>query len=53
MATIVCFSVLDIVYSINPSLKPSIKDKNKITEKKTLKVSDLTIFSELLLSLTK
>ena len=47
------FSILDIVYSINPSLKPSIKDKNKSTEKKTLKVNDFTIFSELLLSLTK
>ena len=53
MATFICFSLLDIVYSINPSLKPSIKDKNKSTEKKTLKVKDFTIFSELLLSLTK
>tara|TARA_B100001287_G_scaffold276676_1_gene288650 strand:- start:4047 stop:4277 length:231 start_codon:yes stop_codon:yes gene_type:complete len=44
---------LDIGYSINPSLKPNNKDKNKSTEKKTLKVNDFTIFSELLLSLTK
>jgi len=53
MATIVCFSVLDLVYSINPSLKPNNKDKNKRIEKKTLKVNDLTIFSEPLLSFTK
>ena len=53
MATFICFSVLDLVYSINPSLKPNNKDKNKRTEKKTLKVNDFTIFSEPLLSLTK
>ena len=53
MATFICLSLLGVVYSINPSLKPNIKDKNKSTEKKTLKVSDLTIFSEPLLSLTK
>lgn len=53
MATFICFGVLDLVYSINPSLKPNNKDKNKSTEKKTLKVNDFTIFSESLLSLTK
>ena len=53
VVTFIRFSLLDIDYSINPNLKPSIKDKNKSTEKRTLKVNDFTIFSELLLSLTK
>jgi len=53
VVTSIRFSLLDIGYSINPSLKPNNKDKNKSTEKKTLKVNDFTIFSELLLSLTK
>jgi len=53
VVTFIRFSLLDIGYSINPSLKPNNKDKNKSIEKKTLKVNDFTIFSELLLSLTK